>query len=137
MDLFLKKFHGLCNNILCTVTFIKVKESEEIIGGYNPLKWKTSDGEWYETRDSFIFSFKSKNNFKDPILSHVKNPSYALFYGSTFGPTFGDDINIYVDEDDDSKEYDCCLCLPDCYEKDVRNTRDDFSVYKEKYLLHI
>ena len=36
------KFHTLYNNIPHTVTFIKVKETEEIIGGYNPLVWKNS-----------------------------------------------------------------------------------------------
>jgi hypothetical protein len=36
------KFHTLCNNIPHTVTFIKVKKTEEIIGGYNPLVWKNS-----------------------------------------------------------------------------------------------
>src|SRR2546429_742392 len=36
------KFHTLCNNITHTVTFIKLKETEEIIGGYNPLVWKNS-----------------------------------------------------------------------------------------------
>jgi hypothetical protein len=93
-----KKFHELCDNILCTVTFIKVKETEEIIGGYNPLKWKIHGGkigEWGETRDSFIFSFKNKNDFKDPILSYVKNMDHAVYYHRRFGPTFGM-ILIYV-----------------------------------------
>jgi len=31
-----KKFHELCDNIPHTITFIKIKETEEIIGGYNP-----------------------------------------------------------------------------------------------------
>ncbi|GBB86962.1 hypothetical protein RclHR1_13400003 [Rhizophagus clarus] len=38
-----RKFHKLCDNIPYTVTFIKVKETEEIIGGYNPLIWKGSN----------------------------------------------------------------------------------------------
>ncbi|CAB4435322.1 unnamed protein product [Rhizophagus irregularis] len=36
-----KKFHELCDDKLYTVTFIKVKGTEEIIGGYNPLVWKS------------------------------------------------------------------------------------------------
>jgi hypothetical protein len=123
-----KKFHELCDNILCTVTFIKVEESEEIIGGYNPLKWKTSDGEWYETRDSFIFSFKSKNNFKDPILSHVENMDHALFHHYKFGPAFGDDIDIRVEEDDDSKDYNYCWYMQQDYEKMIRDTNSIFSI---------
>src|SRR5205085_8969063 len=38
------KIHNLCDNILHTVTFIKVKESEEVIGGYNPSIWRDSLG---------------------------------------------------------------------------------------------
>ncbi len=66
-----KKFHKLCDNISCTVTFIKVKGTEEILGGYNPLMWESSD-KWVKTKDSFIFSFKNKDNFKDQILSYVR-----------------------------------------------------------------
>ncbi|GBC03053.1 hypothetical protein RclHR1_04970007 [Rhizophagus clarus] len=78
-----KTFHELCDNIFHTVTFIKIKGTEEIIGGYNPLKWNSSiiiDGEFGKAKNSFIFSFKSKNNFKDAILSRVKNMNQALFY---------------------------------------------------------
>ncbi len=41
-----KKFHELCDNIPCTVTFIKINGTEEIIGGYNSTRWKTVDDEW-------------------------------------------------------------------------------------------
>src|SRR5688572_1736479 len=39
-----KKFHELCDNIPCTVVFIKVKGTEEILGGYNPSMWKSAHG---------------------------------------------------------------------------------------------
>ena len=56
-----KKFHELCDNKSFTVTFIKIKGTEEIIGGYNPITWKSSNnGEWGKTKDSFIFSFKKR-----------------------------------------------------------------------------
>src|ERR1051325_7751298 len=45
-----KKFHELCDNKNNTVTFIKVKRSEEILGGYNPIIWKSSNS-WGETKD--------------------------------------------------------------------------------------
>ncbi|RGB22936.1 hypothetical protein C1646_729588, partial [Rhizophagus diaphanus] len=66
-----KKFHELCDNKPNTVTFIKIKGKEEIIGGYNPLIWK-SYGKWGETKDSFIFSFKN-NDVKDSIISNVRD----------------------------------------------------------------
>ncbi|RHZ87215.1 hypothetical protein Glove_38g40 [Diversispora epigaea] len=42
-----------------TVVIIKVKGSDEILGGYNPLTWDNASSSIYkETRDSFIFSLK-------------------------------------------------------------------------------
>ncbi|GES90291.1 hypothetical protein GLOIN_2v1877169 [Rhizophagus clarus] len=99
-----KTFHELCNNKLCTVTFIKIKGTEEIIGGYNPL---------------------DKNDFKDPILSHVKYTDYALFCSKDFGPTFGNDIKIFANKDD-LEEYDHCWYIQKSYEKKIRNTKEFF-----------
>ncbi|GES90304.1 hypothetical protein GLOIN_2v1779084 [Rhizophagus clarus] len=126
-----KKFHELCDNIRYTVTFIKVKETEEIIGGYNPLIWEScSDGKFGKTKDSFIFSFKNGNSFKDPILSHIIDPECALYYHNEFGPTFGiKDFNIYVVENNDLKEYDYCQCEQTIYEKKIRDTEDMFSIH--------
>jgi hypothetical protein len=55
MDLLPKKFHELCGNKYNTITFIKVKGMEEIVGGYNPIKWGCSG--YGETNDSFVFFF--------------------------------------------------------------------------------
>ncbi|GES90287.1 hypothetical protein GLOIN_2v1877169 [Rhizophagus clarus] len=129
-----KRFHELCNDISHTVTFIKIKGTEEIIGGYNPLKWNsgnvgTRHGTWGETKDTFIFSFKSKNNFKDSILSHVKNMKKALLYHANCGPIFGkNDLHIFVSGDNDLKEYDQCWCRQETYEKKIRDTGGQFSV---------
>lgn len=38
-----------------TVTFIKVKGTEEIIGRYNPLE---SSSSWGKTKDNFIFPLR-------------------------------------------------------------------------------
>ncbi|RGB40696.1 hypothetical protein C1646_687269 [Rhizophagus diaphanus] len=114
-----KKFHELCDNKFCTVTFIKVKGTEEIIGGYNPLEWK-SGGEHAITKDSFIFSFKSKNNFKDYVLSNVIDVNNAIYYGEHVGPAFSRDIDIYVKWDARSKDYNYCQCEQKSYERGIR-----------------
>ncbi|CAB4412186.1 unnamed protein product [Rhizophagus irregularis] len=90
-----KKFHELCDNRPKTVTFIKIKikGTEEIIGGYNPVIWESSVI-WGETKDSFIFSFKNKNNFKDAILSYIKISGHAIANHPEVGPKFGHDIII-------------------------------------------
>ncbi|EXX56713.1 uncharacterized protein OCT59_029095 [Rhizophagus irregularis] len=128
-----KKFHELCDNIPHTVTFIKVKETEEILGGYNPLVWKShKNGELGKTKDSFIFSFKSKNNFKDPILSHVKNTDCAVAYHNGHGPTFDTDLFLCARVSDGLKEYNfnrCKYwCKQRCYEKKIRDTEDQFLI---------
>src|SRR6266498_2897885 len=53
-----KKFHSLCDGIPATVTFVKVKGTEEILGGYNSLVWKSGNS-WGNCADGFIFSFKN------------------------------------------------------------------------------
>ncbi|GES90220.1 hypothetical protein GLOIN_2v1884231 [Rhizophagus clarus] len=148
-----KKFHELCDNISHTVTFIKIKETEEIIGGYNPSVWKShKDGEFGEVNNSFIFSFKSKNNFKDPILSHIKDTISALFYHDACGPSFSIDIflcsektndlkddddlriNDDLEEYDDLKEYDCYRCKQTSYENKIKDAEnflmEDYEVFK-------
>jgi len=80
-----KKFHTLCDNIPVTVTFIKVKETDEILGGYNPITWESTD-KFGQSRDGFIFSFKNKSNFiKDAILSNIRNIDCTLIFIGTIG----------------------------------------------------
>src|SRR5205823_6215758 len=118
------KFHTICDGKPNTVTFIKVKGTEEILGGYNPLKWETT-GKWGETKDSFIFSFKG-GNIKDAIISNVKNANYALDYSSSCGPTFGYDLTIY--SSGEFTDYNEILCNQKFYEKKIRNTKDNFLI---------
>ncbi|GES90248.1 BTB/POZ protein [Rhizophagus clarus] len=110
-----------------------IKGTDEILGGYNPLIWKSYNvGQCGKTKDSFIFSFKSKDNFRDLILSRVKNVDKAIYYKYNFGPTFYDDIDIYVMkggiEPSDIREYNYSHCKQKSYEKKVRDTEDKFSV---------
>ncbi|RIB20333.1 hypothetical protein C2G38_2141207 [Gigaspora rosea] len=37
-------FHKLCDNKPNTVVIMKIKDTEELIGGYNPIKWKSTKG---------------------------------------------------------------------------------------------
>ncbi|RGB31015.1 hypothetical protein C1646_764611 [Rhizophagus diaphanus] len=122
-----KKFHDLCDGKHNTVTFIKIKGTEEIIGGYNPLKWE-SYGKWVETKETFIFSFKNKNT-EDTIISNVENAKYALFYDNEHGPCFGSGIAICASSE--SLDYDNILCGDFYYEKSIRETTNQF--YIEDY----
>ncbi|PKY37659.1 hypothetical protein RhiirA4_450550 [Rhizophagus irregularis] len=88
------KFHEICDNKSHTITIINVGGSNEILGGYNPIIWK-SDRSFGITKDSFIFSFKDKENIENYILSRVNNENYAIENDSRFGPAFGiDDLEL-------------------------------------------
>src|SRR5205823_9884258 len=49
-------FHEKCDNKGATIVVVKIKNSEQIVGGYNPLNWNSSET-LKSTYDSFIFSF--------------------------------------------------------------------------------
>jgi hypothetical protein len=125
-----KKFHKLCDNIPYTVTFIKIKGTEEIIGGFNPLVWKGPcyNEEYGKTPDSFIFSFKSKSDFRNPILSRIihMHMNYALFYHAECGPSFYGDLLIGVKSN--SKVYNNNVCTKLHYEREIRDTKENFLI---------
>ncbi|PKC01390.1 hypothetical protein RhiirA5_364963, partial [Rhizophagus irregularis] len=83
-----KIFHEICDDRSCTITIIKVKGNNQILGGYNPIEWK-SDRNYCATKDSFVFSFKNGNDISEHILSRVTNENYAIFNDHTYGPSFG------------------------------------------------
>src|SRR4051794_32930818 len=90
-----QRFHEICDNQFRTVTIVKVKGSSEILGGYNPISWK-SDRTFGVTKDSFIFSFKYKDSIENNILSRVINERRAIYNDGSYGPTFGNsDIVIF------------------------------------------
>ncbi|RHZ89499.1 hypothetical protein Glove_13g137 [Diversispora epigaea] len=92
-------FWNICHGHAKTVVVIKVKGTDEILGGYNPLAWNNTfnDGQWMETKDSFIFSLKN-GIIQNSILSRVQNIHYAIripprISQNKFGPRFG---NLYL-----------------------------------------
>jgi hypothetical protein len=111
------KFHQFCDKKSRTVTVVKVKGSDEILGGYNPIEWR-SDNKYGITKDSFIFSFKNNDGIEGHILSRVTNENYAIHNGQIIGPSFGDDLIIWGGNKYE-KRY---------YEKPIRNTTDHFYV---------
>ncbi|CAG8439637.1 3461_t:CDS:1, partial [Acaulospora colombiana] len=86
-------------------------ETQEILGGYNPVAWdKTtfSDGSymgsWVHTNKSFIFSLKN-GNICESIVSRVKAPDRAIYnYSSNYqnkrGPNFGGVLYMASDVSD-------------------------------------
>jgi hypothetical protein len=119
-----KKFHELCDDRPNTVTFIKIRGTEEIIGGYNPIVWK-STGTWGKTSDSFIFSFKN-NDVRDSIITNIQNIDNAVVYSPRFGPQFGRDIFIYSSTE--SVDYNTTGYKKHFYEKKIRDAEEKFFI---------
>ncbi|GET03181.1 carbohydrate-binding module family 13 protein [Rhizophagus clarus] len=117
------KFHEICDNKFRTISIIKVKDSNEILGGYNPNGWKSLYS-YSTTKDSFIFSFKNKDNIKNFILSRVKIENCAIFNSHSCGPSFGADLVMHGN-DFYNRSY-CKGCI--CYREPIRQTEKQFSV---------
>ncbi|RIA79765.1 hypothetical protein C1645_839969 [Glomus cerebriforme] len=81
------KFHEICDDKPRTVTIVKVENSNEILGGYNLISWK-SDGLGGSTKDSFIFSFNN-DKIENFILSRMKDENDAISNSNYTGPSFG------------------------------------------------
>src|SRR5437763_9427066 len=69
-------------NIEQTVVIMKLKETGELVGGYNPVCWNLKEKSpdenyWIETDKSFIFKI-DQNQINDSILSRVKDPKCAI-----------------------------------------------------------
>ncbi|CAB4417778.1 unnamed protein product [Rhizophagus irregularis] len=121
-----EKFHKLCDDISHTVTFIKVKGTDEILGGYSPLIWRSSFSGWGRTEDSFIFSFKN-NDIKDAIISNIEDTDHAIYCNSNNGPRFGDDIVIHA-SCGYCTNYNDIRCKKTYYEKKIRDIEGNFSI---------
>ncbi|GBC11535.2 BTB/POZ protein [Rhizophagus irregularis DAOM 181602=DAOM 197198] len=77
-----------------------VKGTEEILGGYNPVKWESSG--WVDTE-------------------------YAFQNHTILGPYFGSDI-IIMNASTESADYNNIRCRKYYYEKKIRDTEEQFSI---------
>ncbi|CAG8536058.1 12156_t:CDS:2 [Acaulospora colombiana] len=117
-------FHQLCDSAAHTIVVFKVKDTGELLGGYNPIKWKSARG-WGQASNSFIFSL-GDDNIKNSIISRVKRKNMALNYEYSLGPSFGnDDITI---NGQDFREETKCYSENHCYERPIRKHSGYFSL---------
>ncbi|EXX54226.1 uncharacterized protein OCT59_027426 [Rhizophagus irregularis] len=114
-----RKFHEICDDQSHTVTIIKVRDRNEILGGYNPIAWK-SDDDYSYTKGSFIFSFKDNNNIENHILSRSISRFSTIHNRSSSCLEFGLSDLTLLDGRGHCKKYD--------YEKPIRETADYFLV---------
>jgi hypothetical protein len=84
-------FHSKCDNKGATIAVIKIKNSEQIVGGYNPLFWDSSNS-LKNTKDSFIFSFADKSNLQNANVVYSKTGDKSIQCYRQLGPVFGVDL---------------------------------------------
>ncbi|RIA94912.1 hypothetical protein C1645_873155 [Glomus cerebriforme] len=85
-----ESFHRNCDNKGATIWIARVKNSTQLIGGYNPLDW--SGDCWKTTSDSFIFNFTNGKDISTAKLGYVNNTNKAILCHYDWGPTMG---NLY------------------------------------------
>ncbi|CAG8659050.1 21720_t:CDS:2 [Cetraspora pellucida] len=112
-------FHELCDFKGATIVLIKVMETGELIGGYNPNSWTSSD-RYIRTTESFIFSLG--NNMQDPsnyVLSRVRFAEFAIRDSSSVNTSigFGNDFWWFEGK-----------CMHFNYNKKILDTRQFFSM---------
>ncbi|CAG8523312.1 976_t:CDS:1 [Ambispora leptoticha] len=119
-------FHRLCDNQGPTLTVIRVKDTDEIIGGYNPYSWNLHSG-FERTNDSFIFSI-DENDLSASFCSLVSNSSNAVKSHTKCGPSWGDgDLCLFGHNFRESK---LCRTRQCDYEQKIRSSSETFSVHE-------
>ncbi|RGB36835.1 hypothetical protein C1646_696264 [Rhizophagus diaphanus] len=112
-----------------TITILRVENTGEILGGYNPINWHSNVlGNYSPTNSSFIFSLGDKVFNYEPILSKISNSSKAIYQSESYGPCFGggySDLRLFGSNFKDNCE---CRCVKTSYEHKIRDSEDEFSI---------
>jgi hypothetical protein len=87
-------FHEKCDNKGATLVIVRITNSNQIVGGYNPLSWDCNGRR--STYDSFIFSFANKDDRHSAKVGYSFGV-YSVGGYAGFGPIFGggSDLEFY------------------------------------------
>ncbi|RGB42345.1 BTB/POZ domain-containing protein [Rhizophagus diaphanus] len=88
-------FHNKCDHKKETITIVKIKDSNKLIGGYNPLGWDGND--FKNTLNSFIFLFDDYKDINTGKIGRVIEKQCAIRCIQKWGPLFGK-INNYSND---------------------------------------
>ncbi|RIA84306.1 hypothetical protein C1645_879997 [Glomus cerebriforme] len=81
-------FHEKCDNKGATIWVAKIRGTNQVIGGYNPLDWNGNGSKI--TADSFLFNFTDGKIISTAKLGYVNDRNNALFCLNNQGPSMGD-----------------------------------------------
>jgi hypothetical protein len=70
-------FHTKCDNKGATIVIVKVTNSDQLVGGYNPLFWDSSNT-FKTTHDSLLFSFTTKDNLQSAKIGYSKGDQCSI-----------------------------------------------------------
>jgi hypothetical protein len=80
-------FHDNCDYKMNTIIIAKIKNSNQLVGGYNPLDWNGND--FKKTPDSFIFSFDDYEKIDTGKIGRVIESQHSIRCIQKWGPLFG------------------------------------------------
>ncbi|GBB96499.1 hypothetical protein RclHR1_02770001 [Rhizophagus clarus] len=83
-----QSFHKDCDEKGATIWVAKIKDSTQLIGGYNPLDWGGNCG-LKTTLDSFLFNFTDGKNISNPRSGYVTDMNAAIYCYNNQGPSMG------------------------------------------------
>ncbi|CAB4387780.1 unnamed protein product [Rhizophagus irregularis] len=87
-------FHAKCDNKGATIVVAKIKNSEQIVGGYNPLYWNSIVHE-LSTFDSFIYFFADVKNIVTAKVSYSNGNAFSIGNNPNYAPIFGGGYDLY------------------------------------------
>ncbi|CAG8533863.1 17586_t:CDS:2 [Rhizophagus irregularis] len=103
-----------------TITVVSVKNTDEILGGYNPLNFE-STGSYCLCENSFLFSL-DKNKLTNFIFSKVVDKCHAVYdYGIGFGE-YRSDLRLLENNTNVGQ------CYKNSYEKLIRKRAGKFKI---------
>ncbi|CAG8479895.1 16002_t:CDS:2 [Dentiscutata heterogama] len=117
-----------------TILILQIKDSPEVIGGYNPLKWKklgsfsSTDSCYSETRDSFIFSLK-RGNLENAIFSKIAFSKRAIYHEKGLGPSFS--LDLFMASGKKGKTWGCYKSDYECKIRDLDGSLENLISGKE------
>ncbi|RIB08444.1 hypothetical protein C2G38_349086 [Gigaspora rosea] len=124
-------FWNLCNKQTNVIVVMKVKCTDEILGGYNPIGWEKPNSSYTLKccNDSFIFSLKN-GTILNSILSRIKDPTKEVIYNySSYGACFSFGFSMKNNFNQDRQ----CYCYYNInniiYENPIRDTSLHTSSY--------
>ncbi|PKB94597.1 hypothetical protein RhiirA5_438428, partial [Rhizophagus irregularis] len=77
----------------------KITNSEQIVGGYNPLYWDSRNA-WESTYDSLLFSFIDKNDLQSAKVSYSNGNQYSIRNCPSVSPAFGGSIDLFFNNNE-------------------------------------